>query len=140
MSNPKIYTFNPKNKTTQFEFYILCKGLNSGKPLEKPCPNSFVISCSTQVQKDFYYTLIFGMFKSNQFYHLHTGSVIPFIRINEFKNEVFKHKESVFEVQDKFTKTVEQIKLLEEKEKQFKQNLLLLADLKRALLHQYFRR
>ena len=61
MQSIKIYSFNPKNQVSQFDIFVLCKGLNSGKPLNVPCPNSFVIACKTQEDKDFYSTLLFGL-------------------------------------------------------------------------------
>lgn len=56
MKTPKIYTYSPKNATTAFDLYALSKGLNSGKPLEKPCPNCFVISCRNAEELDQYRT------------------------------------------------------------------------------------
>jgi hypothetical protein len=82
MQSVKIYTFNPKNQVNEFDVFALCKGLNSGKPLEKPCPNSFVLACKNQAEKDFYTTLLFGLWKVKHFYQFLTGSVIPFIRIS----------------------------------------------------------
>jgi hypothetical protein len=70
MQSVKIYTFNPKNQVNEFDVFALCKGLNSGKPLEKPCPNSFVLACKNQAEKDFYTTLLFGLWKVKHFYPL----------------------------------------------------------------------
>ena len=75
MHSPKIHTFNPKNQTSDFDVYILCKGLNSGKPLEKPCPNCFVIACKNSDDMDFYKTLSFGLWKAKHFHQFLTGSV-----------------------------------------------------------------
>ena len=72
MHSPKIHTFNPKNQTSDFDVYILCKGLNSGKPLEKPCPNCFVISCKSSDEMDFYKTLSFGLWKVKHFHQFLT--------------------------------------------------------------------
>ena len=44
----QLKTYNEKKEETKPHFYILCKGLNSGKPLEKPCPNCFCCVCENE--------------------------------------------------------------------------------------------
>jgi len=139
MHSPKFQTFSVKNQSTQFEFYILCKGLNSGKPLETPCPNSFVCICKNQDEKDFYFWLLFGLWKAKHFHQLLTGSVIPFIRIDEFKKEVATQAEHVSKQHTAYTKTIDQIKLLEQKEKQLQQYLAVIQDVKRATIYRHIK-
>jgi len=139
MHSPKFQTFSVKNQSTQFEFYILCKGLNSGKPLETPCPNSFVCICKNQDEKDFYFWLLFGLWKAKHFHQLLTGSVIPFIRIDEFKKEVARQAEHVSKQHTAYTKTIDQIKLLEQKEKQLQQYLAIIQDVKRAKIYRHIK-
>ena len=125
MQSVKIYTFNPKNQINEFDVFALCKGLNSGKPLEKPCPNSFVIACKNQAEKDFY--------------PFHTGSVIPFIRISDFK-EVVKEQANRVSIKPKdFLQDVEKVKLIEAKQKQIYEQMALLNDVKRALIYRHFK-
>ena len=140
MHSPKFQTFSVKNQSTSFEFYVLSKGLNSGKPLEKPCPNSFVCICKNQDEKEFYFWLLFGLWKAKHFHQLLTGSVIPFIRIDEFKKEVATQAEHVGKQKTAYTKTIDQIKLLEQKEKQLQQYLAVIADVKRATIYRYLKR
>ena len=140
MHSPKFQTYSPKNQATEFEFYILCKGLNSGKPLTAPCPNSFVCICKNQKQKDFYFWLLFGLWKAKHVHQLLTGSVIPFIRIDEFKKEVATQAEHVSKQHTAYTKTIDQIKLLEQKEKQLQQYLAVIQDVKRATIYRYLKR
>ncbi|MBS1776517.1 MAG: hypothetical protein JSS64_09590 [Bacteroidetes bacterium] len=139
MHSPKFQTYSPKNLVTDFQFYILSKGLNSGKPLTAPCPNSFVCICKNQQQKDFYFWLLFGLWKAKHFHQLLTGSVIPFIRIDEFKNEVAAQAEVIKEQQSEYTATVNKIKQLDEKEKNIRQQLALINDLKRAMIYRHLK-
>ena len=133
----KIFTYNPKNQTNEFDVFALCKGLNSGKPLKAPCPNCFVLACKSQAEKDFYTTLLFGLWKAKHFYPFHTGSVIPFIRISDFKQIVY---EQANRVEPKaFTLDVEKIKLLEAKQKQMYEQMALINDVKRALMYRHFK-
>ena len=139
MHSPKFQTYSPKNQATEFEFYILCKGLNSGKPLTAPCPNSFVCICKNQKQKDFYFWLLFGLWKAKHFHQLLTGSVIPFIRIAEFKQEVSTQAVVVSTQENEYTATVDKIKQLEERDKNIRQQLALINDLKRAMIYRHLK-
>ena len=140
MHSPKIHTFNPKNPVCDFSVFILCKGLNSGKPLEKPCPNCFVIACKNADEMDFYKTLAFGLWKAKHFHQFHVGSVIPFIRIDDFKSTIKTQAEEVSKNKLAFATDVQKVKLIERKEKQMYETLALLADVKRAMMHRYFKR
>ncbi len=138
MRTIKIYTFNPKNPVNEFDIYVLCKGLNSGKPLEKPCPNCFVLACKNQAEKDFYTTLLFGLWKVKHFYQFHTGSVIPFIRISDFKQVVKEQANRVSIKPQDFIEDVHKFRLIERKQKQIYEQMALINDVKRALIYRHF--
>ena len=139
MHSPKFQTYSVKHQSTGFEFYILSKGLNSGKPLVTPCPNSFVCICKSQEQKDFYFWLLFGLWKAKHFHQFLTGSVIPFIRLSDLKDEVINQAEKVSKQEKEYKSTVDKIKQLEEKEKAIRQNLALINDLKRAMIYRHLK-
>ena len=140
MHSPKIQTFNPKNQTTDFDLFILCKGLNSGKPLEKSCPNCFVISYKNLDEMDFYKTLAFGLWKAKHFHQFLLGSVIPFLRIDDFRSTIKAQAEEVSKNKYAFVKDVHKVKLIERKEKQMYEYLALLADVKKAMMYRHFKR
>ena len=139
MQSPKIHSFNPKNQSTSFEFYILSKGLNSGKPLTAPCPNSFVCVCKNEEQKDFYFWLLFGLWKAKYFHPFLTGSVIPFLRISDLKNEVGTQAEIVSKQSGEYKSTIHKVKILEAKEKSIREHLALINDLKRAMIYRHLK-
>ena len=136
----KIITYNPKNQKSEFEFYALSKGLNSGKPLDMPCPNCFVISCRNAKELDIYSSLLFGLWKSKAFHQFFVGSVIPFIRINDFKNLIFEQIKHIKGKEQVFTNDVQKVKALEQKEKQMYEQLLLISELKRIYITRYLKR
>ena len=140
MHSPKFQTYSVKNQSTGFEFYILSKGLNSGKPLTAPCPNSFVCICKNEEQKDFYFWLLFGLWKAKHFHQFLVGSVIPFIRIDDFKSTIKAQAEEVSKNKYAFVKDVHKVKLIERKEKQMYEYLALLADVKKAMMYRHFKR
>ena len=74
-------------------FFILNKGLNSGKPLYEPCPNCFVVIFSNNEDKESYYWLSYSLWKSKFWHQFLVGSVIPFLRIHEFKSEFDRSEE-----------------------------------------------
>lgn len=115
------------------QFYVLSKGLNSGKPLEKPCPNCFVITVKNDEEKEFLFWLCWGLWQSKKFHQLHTGSVIPFIRLHEFKSFIKEQAATAFAEKEQYKKNVKALQQLEALEKNYKQNLLLIMDAKRAI-------
>ena len=140
MKAVKIITYSPKNQKSDFEFYALCKGLNSGKPLDVPCPNCFVISCRNAEELDVYRSLLFGLWKAKAFHQFLIGSVIPFIRIGDFKNFVFEQIEHLQGKELEFKKDVGKVKALEQKEKAMYEQLLLISELKRIYIARHLKR
>ena len=140
MQQPKIYTYNPKNQKSEFEFYALSKGLNSGKPLDLPCPNCFVISCRNTAELDHYRSLLFGLWKAKAFQSFLVGSVIPFIRIRDFKSFVFEQIENLKNKEKEYQQDVQKFKALEQKERAMYEQLLLISELKRIYIARHLKR
>ena len=140
MKTPKIYTYSPKKSTTEFDLYALSKGLNSGKPLEKSCPNCFVISCRNAEELDQYSTLLFGLWKAKSFHQFFVGSVIPFIRIGDFKNLVSEQMEHLQQKQKAYQKDVKAFKALAQNERAMYEQLLLISELKRIYISRHLKR
>lgn len=124
--------------TNKPHFWVLCKGMNSGKPLSKPCPNSFCVIVDLAEEKEIIYWVSFTLWKSNAFHPFLRGSVIPFITINDYKHIVTEKLQIVKRYPNNFVEVINQLKLVELKEKQFLENLKLIQDVKRALVYRYF--
>jgi hypothetical protein len=88
MFNFKLTSYNPNTTYPAIRFYVLNKGLNSGKPLTEPCPNCFVCICNSEEEKENLYWIFFALWQSKKFHQLLIGSVIPFIKIKDTKNLV----------------------------------------------------
>ncbi|HNJ17908.1 MAG TPA: hypothetical protein PKN57_12040, partial [Saprospiraceae bacterium] len=67
MAKFSLKTYSPKAQINEPHFYILCKGNNSGKPLTEPCPNCFVLTAKSEEDKQFFYSLCFGLWKAKSF-------------------------------------------------------------------------
>jgi hypothetical protein len=133
----KITTYSPDQKRSAFAFYILSKGMNSGKPMEHPCPNCFTFNATDQTEKDHYYWICFGLWQSRSFHQHLIGSVIPFIRLRELSQAINQASEKAQVSPANFLKTVEALKILDQHEKQYHRNLLLISEAKKAIFANY---
>lgn len=137
MANFIIKTHQKGNVYKNEHFFILNKGLNSGKPLNEPCANCFVIIFSSSEEKDSHYWTAFSLWKSKFWHPFLVGSVIPFLRLPEFKKEFFPKSKEILADFESHKKDVTALKLLEQKEKQFHENINLINDMRRVILYRY---
>ena len=128
----------PSERSEKPHFFVLCKGMNSGKPLNTRCPNSFCVTCSSEEEKEKLYWISFTLWRTKAFHPYLMGSVIPYIRINDFRQLVEDKLKVVDSDLGGFAKITEQLKLIELREKQFLENLKLMEDLKKAYVYKYF--
>ena len=118
-------------------FFILNKGMNSGKPQNEAFTNSFVIIFDNEKDCENIFWVAYSLWKS-KFWHQHlVGSVISFLRLHDFKKEFFSKSAQLMEEYEVHIKHVEALKLLAQKEKQFHENLILINDLRRVISHRY---
>lgn len=117
--------------------FILNKGLNSGKPQKEPFTNSFVIIFKNEEDIENTYFIAYSLWKT-KFWHQHlVGSVIPFLRLSDFKKEFFTKSKILMEEYEQHIKHIEALKILEQKENQFHQNINLINDMRRVILYRY---
>jgi len=139
MQTTKIKTHSPKNTYQNPHFFILSKGMNSGKPLTESCPNCFVLEFTNQDEREKYYWLAFGLWQS-KFWHLHlVGSVVVFLRIHEFKNLFISKARILQNDYDQHLRNVHALKLLKEKKMEFYKSITLIKELRCAVLRRYLK-
>lgn len=129
-------------KDTQYNkpcLFLLNKGLNSGKPQKEPFTNSFVIIFENQEDVDNIFFISYSLWKTKFWHQFLIGSVIPFLRLQEFKKEFNQKVNALMQEHEKHKKSVAALKLLEEKENQFLKNLNLISDLRKAIIYQYIK-
>ncbi|MCP9761513.1 DUF6943 family protein [Lacihabitans soyangensis] len=132
MSKFNIKTFIPGSVNSDFQLYFLSKGLNAGKPLEVPCPNCFVLKCESIEQVKLYKSIGFMLWRKQSFIPYLTGSVIPFIRIDDFRKIFSLGIEQTIDNR-RFTQILTQLQAFEELEKTYIKNLSLIQEAKKAL-------
>ncbi|MGL2986393.1 DUF6943 family protein [Flavobacterium sp. RSSA_27] len=132
-----IKTHKPGTNYKQPHFFILNKGRNSGKPQKESFTNSFVIICKTEAEVEDSFWIAFSLWKS-KFWHQHLiGSVIPFIHLAEFQKEFISKSTQLMQEHEEHQKNIEALKLLEQQEKRFNQNINLINDLRKVILYRY---
>jgi len=113
-------------------FYIQNKGLNSGRPLNNPIPNSFVLTAETDEQRESLFHLCLSLQIGRYFSYYIKGSVIPFITIDDTRNVLNKAIRN-FE-QQQWELKVQKLKQITKFEENLKNQLTVVAQLKLALL------
>ena len=117
--------------------FLLNKGMNSGKPQKEPFTNSFVVLFQNEQDCENLYFVAYSLWKTN-FWHQHlVGSVIPFLRIHDFKKEFFLKSKIMMEEHEQHLKHIAALKLLEQKENQFHENINLINDMRRVILYRH---
>ena len=117
--------------------FILNKGMNSGKPQKEQFTNSFVLIFENEDDCESVFWVTFSMWKSKFWHRNLCGSVIPFLRITDFTKEFSAKADEMLQDFDQHKKDVETLRLLVLKEAQFHQNINLINDLRRVILHRY---
>ena len=129
-----ITTYNSDKEYKGFQFYILNKGLNSGKPLENPCPNCFVCTCQSEEEKNQLHWLMFGLWQGKIFDQHLVGSVIPFIHIRHIKSILYDILLKMGEKPDKFKNHINKVHKIEQNRLNLLKQLELMKQLKRVLM------
>lgn len=136
METFQIKTHKIGNTYSQPHFFILNKGLNAGMPLSEPCPNCFVITASSQTNRNNLYHLTM-MLQIGQYFNLYLkGSVIPFITKNDCSRVI---KMAVCKDAEVLKKPLQMIQSLTKKEEEYTFLLEKLAQLKTAYIRSVFK-
>lgn len=132
MKNFQIKTHQVGRTYQKPHFFILNKGLNSGKPFTAPVRNSFVVSKETIEQKEALFHLSYMLLEAKCYRFYLKGSVIPFIYIADVKNLLIKN--SRYFGQEDFQTKLKALKKVEKLEEVQAQKLKAIKELKTVLL------
>ncbi|MHB1147412.1 MAG: DUF6943 family protein [Lutibacter sp.] len=113
-------------------FFILNKGLNSGKPMIGPCPNCFVITTNSDEVRESLFYLCLSLKNGRYFSNYLKGSVIPFICITDTKKIIHNALPTNENINWKLK--IEKLKKIDAFEQNLRQQLKLINDLKVTLL------
>ena len=140
MPNFIIKTHRKDTAYSKPHLFILNKGMNSGKPQKEHFTNSFVIICEKEEDCESLFFVAYSLWQTKFWHQFLIGSVIPFLRLPDFKKEFNPQASLMMLEHEQHLKNVEALKLLEKKEKQYKEDINLINDLRRAILYRYCRK
>jgi hypothetical protein len=132
MSTYEIKTYRSGKTYNTPHFFILSKGLNSGRPMHQPCPNCFVITTAAEPIRESLFYLCLSLKTGQYFSYYLKGSVIPFICISDAKkviNTALQNNQG-----QQWQIKVEKLKKINAFEENLKQQLSTIKQLKIALL------
>ena len=135
MRTVQLKTFNKNFIYEGHFFFILNKGMNSGKPMKSACPNCFVCMAATEEEKEQLYWICFAHWYSKAFHYYHKGSVIPFITIDDTKDCLSKSLPKSNQNKADFQQAIQQAKKFEELENLYEKNLQLIRQARRAIFY-----
>jgi hypothetical protein len=122
------------------QIFILNKGMNSGKPQKEPFTNSFVILFQNDEDAETVYWLAYSLWKAKFWHQSLLGSVIPFLRITDFKKDFMSKVNEMLQEHELHKKQIQALRLLEQKEDQLQKNIILINELRRSILNSYSKR
>ena len=83
------------------------------------------------------YWLAYSLWKSNFWHPFLIGSVIPFLRITDFKKDFDSKVNEMLQEHELHQKQIQALRLLEQKEDQLHQNIALINEMRRTILSRY---
>lgn len=119
------------------QIFILNKGMNSGKPQKEPFTNSFVILFQNEGDTETVYWLAYSLWKARFWHQSLVGSVIPYLRIDDFKKDFNSKVNELLQEHELHKKQIQALRLLEQKEGQLLKNIVLINEMKRVILLRY---
>jgi len=119
------------------QIFILNKGMNSGKPQNEPFTNSFVILFQNEQDAETVYWLAYSLWKARFWHQSLVGSVIPFLRIDDFKKDFNSKVNEMLQEHELHKKQIQALRVLEQKEDQIQQHIVLINEMRRVILLRY---
>ena len=140
MLKSKIKTHKSGKTYNQPHFFILNKGLNSGKPFRNYVCNSFVFLADNKNERDFYYFMLQGIWELRLLRPYLKGTAIEFVRLGdvidvleEVLNSVNSGSRSFYDVQN----SLAQIEVLQTN---LQTQLTYLMQLRKSLFYKYLKK
>lgn len=140
MIKSKIKTHKSGKIYTQPHFFILNKGLNSGKPLPHYCSNCFVFLADDETEKEFFYFLLLGLWELRFFRKHLIGSVIDYIRLGDLIDVIEEVLNSVNSGNRSFSDVQKSLAQIEVLQSNLQTQLTYLMQLRKSLFYKYLKK
>jgi len=140
MIKSKIKTHSQGKMYNQPHFFILNKGLNSGKPFNHYVCNSFVFLADNKEEKEFYYFLLLGLWELRLFRKHLKGSVIEYIRLGDVIDVIDETLNSVNTGNCSFSDVQNSLAQIEALQINLQKQLDYLMQLRKSLFYKYLKK
>lgn len=134
MKTIRIKTHNLNFPHDTNHFFILSKGYNAGKPMDKPCPNCFIVTAENEEHKCQLFWVCYSLWKSGAYLPLLCGTVIPFVHIRKAATLIDKAFLKATADKTQFEKSVAQLQKLIRTEKLLNLQTKLINEIKGCLV------
>ncbi len=138
MQNFKVRTYDVQQATPKTAIFILNRGRNAGKPLQEPCPNCFILYCSSLEEMENVYWTFYALWKHGFFHPYLCGSVIEMLRISELKTLMRNFIIPALEKSSQNPEMTLKIKSTWELEKKIEQQAKAVKELRDSLVRRYY--
>jgi hypothetical protein len=128
MKDFTLQTYNP-TALQPSSFYLLSRGVNTGKPAFQPWRNSYVFFCDVE-DVSRYYWCIYGMWQAKAFHQYMHGTCVQFISIGVMKSAIV----STMAAFNNIDRYIDRLQALADLEINLAQKLKLMEALKHSLL------
>lgn len=135
----KIKTHKSGTVYNQPHFFILNKGLNSGKPFRHYVCNSFVFLADDNQEKEFYYFLLLGLWELRFFRPHLKGTAIEFIRLGDVIDVLEETLNSVNTGNRSFSDVQNSLSKIEALQSNLQLQLTYLMQLRKSLFYKYLK-
>ena len=139
MQTLKIKTHRMSVEYETCHFYLLSKGYNAGKPLDRPCPNCFVIHAGSERDKEKLFWICYSLWKSGRYVPLLVGSVIPFIHIGDIEREIKNAVAKALQHPQQFSKLVSHFQAFHKVEKHLDLQTKMISRIKGEMARRFFK-
>lgn len=140
MLKSKIKTHKSGKMYNQPHFFILNKGLNSGKPFNHYVCNSFVFLADDENEKEFFYFLLLGLWELRFFRKHLIGSVIDYIRLGDLIDVIEQTLNAVNTGNRSFSDIQKTLAQIESSKTSLQKQLDYLMQLRKSLFYKYLKK
>lgn len=139
MLKHKIKTHKSGKMYNQPHFFILNKGLNSGKPFKHYVCNSFVFLADNKEERDFYYFMLLGIWELRLLRPYLKGTAIEFVRLGDVIDVLEETLNSVNTGNRSFYDVKNALSQIQALQSNLQLQLSNLMQLRKSIFHKYLR-
>jgi hypothetical protein len=140
MIKTKIKTHKQGKMYNQPHFFILNKGLNSGKPFKHYVCNSFVFLADDENEKEFYYFLLLGIWELRLFRPYLKGTAVEFVRLGDVLDVINETVNSINTGNRVFADVQKSLTQIEVLQSNLNLQLSYLMQLRKSLFYKYLKK